>query len=382
MLNKKNRCRLIVASLGKLIFIFFLSLSFFACKRSVGEAKPIPTPYTISVPRYFPTKLNIPTDNPLTVEGIALGRYLFYDGRMSGRTHADSLMSCYTCHVQEYAFEAGLDNPRAKDGKMLGLLGVLTPHAMLPLFNQVFNHKGYLWNGYVQEKNLEALTAMMIEAPHECGGNVDATVNLIKSIPMYPPLFEAAFGSTEINIELISKAIAQFVRTFVSADSKFDKYLRGEVALSEEEMKGYILFTTEEGADCFHCHGGSGNLLFTTNDYLNNGLDAQIEGVLGDRFSVTKNANDKGAFKVPTLRNISYTAPYMHDGRFTSLEQVLDFYSEQVQWNATISPLMHHVMQGGVQLTENEKMQVLAFLKTLNDESFIRNEKFSKPAWP
>ncbi|MEG1718675.1 MAG: cytochrome c peroxidase, partial [Bacteroidales bacterium] len=179
-------------------------------------------------------------------------------------------------------------------------------------------------------------------------------------------MFEAAFGTPEITMERICKAIAQFIRTLNSTNSKFDKYLRGEAQLSDDEMRGYVLFTTEEGADCFHCHGGSGNALFSTYSYLNNGLDATIENV-GDRFSYTQNPLDKGAYKVPTLRNIAQTAPYMHDGRFTTLEQVIDQYSEGVKESATISPLMHHASKCGVQLTAQEKIYLKAFLLTLTD---------------
>ena len=128
----------------------------------------------------------------------------------------------------------------------------------------------------------------------------------------------------------ISRAIAQFVRTLVSADSKFDKYMRGEVQLSQQELNGFILFTTEEGGDCFHCHGSSGNPLFTTNLFYNNGKDTEFNDPR-DRFSVTGDESDHGAYKATTLRNISLTGPYMHDGRFATLDEVIDFYSHQVK---------------------------------------------------
>ncbi|MDR2907538.1 MAG: hypothetical protein LBU91_06080 [Bacteroidales bacterium] len=360
--------------------------------------KPIsPRPYTIEIPNYFPTVLNLPSDNPMTVEGIELGRHLFYEGRLSGRIEPDSMMSCYSCHRQENAFEGGLDNPYYQNGKMIGLTGIETPHAMLPLINLVFQNNGYMWNGMLhasnpnygnsnygipaQEpynlKNLESFVWMMIAAPHEVNGTIDKSVNLIASLPQYPPMFEVAFGTPEVTMDRICKAIAQFVRTLISADSKFDKYLQGQVRLTDEEMAGYRLFSTER-ADCFHCHGGDGNVLFSIYDYSNNGLDATHSDPR-DRSSITLKPQDIGKYKIPTLRNIALTAPYMHDGRFTTLDEVIDFYSEGLMWSATIDPLMKQIRHGGVQLTPAEKRYLKAFLHTLTDSTFITNPKFSKP---
>ncbi|MFZ4740712.1 MAG: cytochrome-c peroxidase [Bacteroidales bacterium] len=384
--------------------IFSLFIIFSACNKDAKDniaPQPIathPTPYIIQIPKYFPTLLNIPADNPMTVEGIKLGRYLFYDGRLSGRTQADSLMSCSTCHLQANAFEVGMNNPRFPNGKTSGLTGIPTPHFMMPLINLVFNNNGYLWNGLISNnntqlgsvaygvpaspqyhfKNIESLVWMAICAPHEMNGSIDKTVQMIASIPIYPPMFKAAFGSEEITYERISNAIAQFVRTLISSNSKFDKYLRGETNLNIDELQGYVLFTTENGADCFHCHGGSGNPMFTTNLFYNNGKDS-IFNDPKDRFSVTQNNVDKGAYKAPTLRNILLTAPYMHDGRFKTIDQVLDFYSEGVISSPYTNPLMHQAMNGGVQLTPSEKLQLKAFLNTLTDTDFISNPNFAKP---
>lgn len=357
-----------------------------------------PTPYTIKIPKFFPNQLNIPVDNPMTVEGIRLGKYLFYDGRLSGRIHTDSLMSCATCHVQSNAFEAGMNNPRFPNGQTIGLSGIPTPHYMLPLINLVFNNIGYLWSGFINNdnnqlgstayglpalpqyhyKNIESLVWMAITATHEINGNIEKTVQTIASIPIYPPMFKAAFGTDEVNYERISKAIAQFVRTLISSNSKFDKYLRGETNLTSEELQGYVLFTTENGADCFHCHGGGGNPLFTTNLYYNNGKDSVFNDSR-DRFSVTHNLTDKGAYKAPTLRNIMLTAPYMHDGRFKTIDQVIDFYSEGVLLTPYTNSLMHQAHNGGVQLTTIEKQQLKSFLNTLTDYSFITDTSYSKP---
>jgi cytochrome c peroxidase len=202
--------------------------------------------------------------------------------------------------------------------------------------------------------------------------------NAIREIPGYADLFQKAFGTKEINVDRISKAIAQFVRTLISSDAKFDKYLRGEIQLEQAELQGFVLFTTEEGADCFHCHGGSGNPLFTTNGFYNNGKDSVFTDP-SDRYSFTGDPMEKGAYKATTLRNIEFTAPFMHDGRFNTLVEVIDFYAHQLIWTPYIDPLMHHIATGGNQLTPIEKEQLKAFLLTLSDTSFLQNPEFGSP---
>jgi cytochrome c peroxidase len=172
--------------------------------------------------------------------------------------------------------------------------------------------------------------------------------------------------------------VAQFVRTLISANSKFDRYMRGEVQLSPSELSGFVLFTTEEGADCFHCHGGFGNPLFTTNLFYNNGKDTVFPG-LDDRFAFTGDPMDRGAYKATTLRNIELTGPYMHDGRFATLEEVVNFYSHGLLWSPYINPLMHHIANGGTQLTPNEKADLIAFIKTLRDDEFLTDPAFGPP---
>jgi len=202
---------------------------------------------------------------------------------------------------------------------------------------------------------------------------------MIRSVEGYPELFRKAFGTEEINLDRISKAIAQFVRTIVSSDSKFDRYLRGEVQLSQSELNGYVLFTTEEGADCFHCHGAAGNPLFTTNLFYNNGKDSVFTDPR-DRYSVTGDPNDRGAYKAPTLRNIELTAPYMHDGRYKTLEEVINFYSDSLVYSPYVDPLMHWLSYGGTRLTQKEKEDLKAFLLTLTDETLLTSPAYSRPA--
>lgn len=370
------------------IFLGFL-LFLVACsdKTEIIDPPPAytPTPYELEIPYAFPTKLNIPEDNPLTVEGVELGRYLFYDGRLSGRTHPDSLMSCSSCHIQENNFEPGVDHPVFEGGFVHGLSGQQTHHVVLPLVNLVWNSSGYGWNGSFYNNNenpnqrqIEDIVTLSVIAPDEMHGDTSRVKALFQSLDGYPELFYKAFGSDQITFKNMARAIAQFVRTLVSADAKIDRYLRGEEQLTQSELNGFILFTTEEGADCFHCHGGFGNPLFTTHLFYNNGKDTIFNDPL-DRFAVTGDPMHKGAYKAPTLRNISLSGPYMHDGRFATLDEVIDFYSHEVKWSDQVDPLMHHVLRGGVQLTPSEKADVKAFIATLHDEKFLNNPAYGRP---
>lgn len=365
-----------------------LLLTLLSCSTDEPSPQPEPyqpTPYEIDIPYGFPTILNIPADNPMTVEGVELGRKLFYDGRLSGRTHPDSLMSCGTCHLQEKSFECGIDHPEFTNGFTHGITGTPTPHVMLPLINLVWNSNGYIWNGLVAPENpsmiygnLEDLVWMGVAAEHEMNSDTTRVKELFQSIPGYPELFEKAFGSQTVTMDRIAKAIAQFVRTLISSNSKFDKYMRGEVQLSPEELRGFVLFTTEEGADCFHCHGGYGNPLFTTNKYYNNGKDSIFDDPR-DRYAITGDPMDKGAYKATTLRNIELTGPYMHDGRFATLDEVIEFYSHDLVNTPQIDPLMHHIANGGIQLTPIEKSDLKAFIKTLRDDEILNNPDFQAP---
>lgn len=368
-----------------LLSIIFLNL--YSCRPPKPEEKFCATPYQLETPRYFPTLLNQPDDNPLTIEGVKLGRYLFYDSRLRGYTgnNPDSMMCCASCHIQANAFECGLNHPKYIDGKTFGINGKPTPHAMMPLCNLIFNNNGYFWNGMIYNTNpnplycnLEDIVRMGIEAEHEMNSSMDRCIATLKTIDMYPPLFKAAFGTDDITAERVEKAIAQFIRTLISSNSRFDQYIRGEIQLTDDELAGYVLFCTEEGADCFHCHGSEGNLLMTTNQYYNNGLDS-IFTDNRDRYAVTRKESDKGAYRAPSLRNIELTAPYMHDGRYKTLDEVIDFYSEGLHYSPYVHPLMHHLNDGGILLTPKEKSQLKAFLLTLTDTSFINNPAFSKP---
>lgn len=345
-----------------------------ACTHERDEPEPdfSATPYDLEIPQFFPTDVYIPADNPLTVEGVNLGRYLFYDGRIAGRADEGKYLSCSSCHLQENSFEIGLPRPNP-----IGLEGIATPNTMLPLINLIWNPGTINWNG--KATSIEQDVLGFIQVPHECNSTPDKAVAAISAIPMYPPMFKAAFGTEEVTFDRISKAVSQFVRTLISSNSKFDRYMRGEEQLSSAELQGFVLFTTEEGGDCFHCHGGFGNPLFTTNLFYNNGKDTDFTNQ-NDRYAVTGEESMRGAYKVTTLRNIEFTGPYMHDGRFTTLDEVINFYAHELKWSPYIDPLMHHINNGGNQLTPNEKTALKAFLLCLTDTVFINDPRYSRPA--
>ena len=396
-LKKKVDALLLILSI---LFFFTAFLHLSSCDSGDDPQPFAPTPWEFPDIKHFPSNLNIPEDNPMTVEGIELGRYLFYDGRMSGRSHTDSLMSCGTCHIQANAFECGPDHPKYK-GHPFGIPdaeypdGKPTPHVMMPLINLAYINSGYLWNGLIHEsttrkgpegydfmgndylnfKSLESLVWMGIVAQHEMNGSIEKTVDMIASIDMYGPMFKAAFGDEKINIDRISKAIAQFVRSIISYRFKYYKFVRHEVELTPAEKRGYNLFFSED-ADCFHCHAGS--LLMTTTEYYNNAKDTVFNDAR-DRYAVTGNLWHKGSYRSPSLINIEMTGPYMHDGRFKTLDEVIDFYSEELVYSEYVDPLMKYVRYGGVQMTEEQKADLKAFLLTFTDHDLLTDPAYSCP---
>jgi len=300
-----------------------------------------PTSVIINYPSNFPD-MYIPEDNLPTKEGIALGRALYYDKILSKNQDK----SCSSCHDQTKAFTTYESNSLA--------------HINLGWNDQ------YLWNGRF-EGPLEKV--MMFEV----NDFFETNIQLLNENSNYRTLFKKAYGVDEITAKDIAYALAQFFRTLNSTDSKFDKFMRGEVNLTPEELDGYDIFYTERG-DCFHCHG---TVLFHDNFFGNNGLDPDPDAGL---YTITGNMNDYGKFKTPTLRNIELTAPYMHDGRFETLEEVVKFYSFGVNHDSpNLSPLMKYSLNGGVQLTQEETQHLIAFLKTLTDYSFTSNPTLSNP---
>ncbi len=365
--------------LQHILFVLVLLLAAAACQSDLPVAdgddslpEYDPTPFKYDLPAYAPRLPRAPADNPTTVEGVSLGRFLFYDKRLSG----DNTQSCASCHNQADAFT---DSGRRLS---VGILGIEGKRNSMPLFNLDFADR-FFWDG--RARSLEEQALMPIEDHTEMAENLPQLVKELQADKSYPAKFFAAFGTSEISEELIGKAIAQFLRSMVSFRSKYDSVrFLNKGFFSESEQRGYELFFSESGGDCFHCHS-EGNLLFSTFTFENNGLTAasQIEDFpdpgLG---SVSGRPEDYGLFKVPSLRNVALTAPYMHDGRFATLKEVLDFYSDSLQYSLNInySNLKRiHLELGGMKLSEEEKWDIIAFLKTLTDRSAIRDSSFSDP---
>lgn len=348
--------------LKKRWLILLIGLTF-GCSNEDAQYQPTPLP--LEVPQLFSDNIIapvIPTDNPQTVEGVALGRRLFFDAILSG----NETQSCASCHAPQFAFT---DNTPTSDG----IDGVFGQRNSMPLFNLAWNYnERFAWDG--KELSLERQAEEPVQNAIELHSNWDDVINKLQAHPEYPELFNLAFNTNTITKELTTKAIAQFERTLISANSKFDRYSLGLTNLTPQELNGLDVFMNEEKGDCFHCHGNPNNPLWTDNDFHNNGLDSTFSD-LGFG-AVTGNPNDNGKFRTPSLRNLAYTAPYMHDGRFETLEEVIDHYSEGLQNSATIDPLMKKVDEGGVQLSDSDKADLIAFLLTLSDPSFIDNFSF------
>jgi cytochrome c peroxidase len=243
----------------------------------------------------------------------------------------------------------------------------------MPLFNLAWNFNDkFAWDG--KELSLERQALEPVRNPIEMHSSWSNVALRLQQDQEYPTMFLNAFGTERIDSTLVTKAIAQFERTLISGNAKFDQYLLGNTSLSQQELNGFTIFMSEDKGDCFHCHGSDNNPLWTDNDFHNNGLDTSFNDLgLG---AVTGDPDDNGKFKSPSLRNLVYTAPYMHDGRFSTLEEVINHYSEGLQNSSTIDPLMKKVNQGGVQLTPLEKADLKAFLITLTDDDFINNPSF------
>ncbi len=346
-----------------LISIALLSVLLFSVACNVSQNRDMALSgsrdsYVLNVYDKFP-KVPLPDDNPLTKPGIELGRKLFYDPILSG----DSTQSCSSCHMQRFAFG---DESRFSKG-MDNINGERNSPTII---NCAWQPK-YFWDG--RAVSLEEQAIGPVENPIEMHASWKNVVAKVQRSEIYPSLFQQAFGTNHVTKKLVAKAIAQFERTLLSMNSKYDRVVRGEDTFTEQELRGLNLFFTER-ADCFHCHG---NILFTDQSFHNNGLDKTPQDTGLEKYTGRK--RDIGKFKTPTLRNLAFSAPYMHDGRFQTLEEVIDFYSEGLNNSSTIDPLMKNVKKGGVRLTKKEKADLISFLNTLNDTSFITNPAYSNP---
>jgi len=319
------------------------------------------TPFRLNISDRLP-KVKLPEDNPLTVQGVELGRRLFHEARLS----RNDAQSCASCHDRAKAFTDGLSHS-------LGTSGQLGRRNAMPLVNLAWA-KDFFWDG--RAKSLREQVLLPIQDAHEMNETLDRALAKLKSDSDYPAQFKAAFGSDGVTTERMALALEQFLITLVSQESKFDRAARKLARLTPQEQRGLELFVTEHdparglrGADCFHCHGGN---LFSNHQFMNNGL-ADRPGDLG-RMEVTKLETDRAKFKVPTLRNVAMTAPYMHDGRFATLEEVVEHYNGKLHRTRNLDPNLAKHPESGLGLSSDDKTALVAFLKALTDEPFVSSE--------
>lgn len=361
----------------RLVFILAaVIVAVLACRKDPapelgGSSDNGPTP--IDPKTIFPAQFGmpaLPADNPLTIEGVFLGRMLFYDPVLS----FDSTVSCASCHFQQNAF--------ADPAKVsTGIFGLKTGRNAPALFNLAYSQV-FFWDA--RQKTLHEQVLEPIQAHNEMGMTLSVLQKKLRYIPRYKEGFQKAFG-TQPDIINMAKALEQFMLTMVSKGSKFNRFFPGNFSvLTEEEKRGAFLFNRfreEGGADCSHCHGGP---LAQQNNpnaggIANNGLDmAFADKGFG---AISGKSSDLGTFKTVSLLNIAVTAPYMHDGRFTTLEQVIDHYSDSVLFNSpTLHPIMKkHQPEGQRLLTPQQKADLKAFLLTMTDTAFLNNPAFSNP---
>jgi len=331
------------------------------------------TPYELEIPSHFPA-MPIPEDNPMSVEGVELGRRLFYDTRLS----LDNSISCASCHNQQNGFS----DPSQFSVGVNGAVGTRQSMSLVNLGWQ----SAYFWDG--RSQTLEEQVLHPIRDPIEMNQSWDAAAQKLNAIEGYQNDFYRVFKVVDFDSSHISKAISQFMRTLISSQSKYDVMYKHRNSLplntfeqnlytqiSNEEWGGMDLFFSLTNGDCLHCHDGP--LMEVQGLFSNNGLDDNFPDI--GRMKVTGNPNDKGKFKVPSLRNIEYTAPYMHDGRFSNLDEVINHYSFGIVESSTIDPMIEFAHQGGVQLDAQEHQLIKSFLKTFTDQNFLNNPDFRNP---
>lgn len=358
MKNKKGI--LIISVLAAVVLIN-------SCKKEPSEK--LDEPYILDIGTFPQPQLA--GDNPLTREGVKLGRMLFYENMLS----RSNTQSCASCHMQQFAF-----NDTAQFS--LGVKNLPGKRNAMSVFNMAWNTNEFFWDGRAHLLRHQSLKP--VQDPLEMDETLENIVTKLQASDTYRQQFRRAFGTTTIDTLLISKALEQFMNSIVSNKSKYDDYLAGRATLTPEEERGRFLFFTEynpafpaaSGADCQHCHGGAN---FENDKYMNNGLDDNASMSDVGREGVTGLAGDKAKFKVPSLRNVGLTAPYMHDGRFRTLEEVVDHYN-LVKNSTTLDPsFQQQLPNGGLQLTAADKSALVAFLHTLTDQKLISNPEYSSP---
>ncbi len=349
----------LVIKLNSAFIILFL-IFIVSCKKQKNTDEPSNqlTPYTLKIPFGFPAMPEA-IDNPITVEGIALGKQLFFEPILSG----NNKLSCASCHIQNFSFsDTNVRFSRGIDNK-------IGTRNTMPILNLGWA-KNFFWDGGAA--NLESQVIGPIQNPVEMNQNLADLLIELNNHPDYPAKFKKVFGEEKIGTAMIMKAIAQFERTLISGNSKFDQFKQGKISLTAQESRGMNLFRDQQKGDCSHCHVlGS---TFTDFEYRNTGLDSLP--IDKGRALITLKLGDEGKFKTPSLRNIELTGPYMHDGRFKTLEECIIHYNIGYKYTQNLDPNLENSKKG--RLSNAEIQDLIEFLKTLTDNTFIQNPDFKK----
>ncbi len=341
----------------KALNIYFLVFAgFFSC--SDADTMPAENPFAFQRPENFPDAVYTFDNNAITQQGFELGRELFYDPILS----VDNTISCSNCHQQAVAFSDPVHRFSKGVGDKSGFRNA-------PAIQNMAFQNNFFWDGGVKHLDFVPINAITSEV--EMDETFVHVVEKLNGSESYRKKFSNAFGTSEINSQQILFALSQFMNLMVSSNSKYDKYIRNERgSFTQMEQDGLVLFRGK----CASCHATD---LFTDGSFRNNGIDETFEKDSG-RERITEFPEDRGKFKVPSLRNVELTSPYMHDGRFKTLEQVLDHYAYQVKSSETLDPILNQDGTRGISITETEKQQLIEFLKTLTDREFIQDSRFSK----
>lgn len=335
------------------MIVMILIAAICACNKDVAEKMF----EGFQIPANFPQPVYHFNTNPVTKEGFELGRKLFYDPVLS----ANNTISCGSCHISTSAF--------THHGHSVshGIFDRLGTRNSPPIMNLAWS-KTFMWDGGIVDMDLQPIAPITNHA--EMDDSVINVLNRLRSDPHYPALFQKAFGPGEITGAHMLKALSQFMAMCVSSNAKYDSVQRNQATFTADEQAGYILFKQK----CNDCHTEP---LFTDQSFRNNGLSISMVNDKG-RYNVTLQDKDMYTFKVPSLRNLAYTPPYMHDGRLLNLEGVLDHYNGQVKQTPNLDPLLQKGSQPGIALSADEKIKLLDFLNTLNDRVFIMDKRFSE----
>ncbi|MEP6737935.1 MAG: cytochrome c peroxidase [Chryseolinea sp.] len=315
--------------------------------------------YGFQKPVNFPAATYTFENNSITKDGFELGRALFYDPILS----ADSTIACANCHQQVRSFS----DPVHRFSKGINdVSGIRNAPAIQNMAFQ--NH--FFWDGGVHHLDFVPINA--ITNSIEMAEKLNHVVDKLNGSSFYADKFQHAFGIREVNSQMMLFALSQFMNMLISADSRYDYYIRNDGgSLSNDELQGLTLFRAKCGA----CHATD---LFTDQSFRNNGIDQTFKQDSG-RQRITEFSGDRGKFKVPSLRNAEVTFPYMHDGRFRTLEEVLNHYQQSVKDSETLDSILKQNGSLGISLTDDEKTKIIVFIKTLTDQNFMKDKRFSNP---